>query len=169
VVVIVTARDHAFQLRALLTAFAIWFGLGVGVAIAFSSVGPVFYQHYYGSARFAPLLANLRATNEAHPLSMLLIADWLREQADKGSFGSGISAMPSLHVAQTYFFFLLVRGMTKLLIPRVLMAFLVVAMWIGSVHLAWHYALDGLVSIAFVSLFWMGAGAAVRSLRTRET
>lgn len=169
VVAMVTAKDHAFQLRALFTAFSIWFGLGVVMAITFSSVGPVFYEHYYGSDRFAPLVKELRATNETYPLSMIFITDWLREQADKGTFGSGISAMPSLHIAQTYFFYLLTRGMTTMLIPRVLMAFLVVAMWIGSVHLAWHYALDGIVSVAFVSMFWWLSGRLVKWCHVART
>ena len=77
-----------------------------------------------------------------------------------GTFiGSGISAMPSLHVAMAYLLYLAVSARLKLI------ALVYVGLiWIGSVHLGWHYAVDGLLSILVVFLIWRGAGSFVEWL-----
>jgi hypothetical protein len=44
---------------------------------------------------------------------------------------------------------------------HVALAYLV-AIFLGSIHLGWHYALDGVVGIAAALLVWVLAGAIVR-------
>jgi hypothetical protein len=34
--------------------------------------------------------------------------------------------------------------------------------WLGSIHLAYHYAVDGLVSVIATALLWWAAGGAIR-------
>ena len=46
--------------------------------------------------------------------------------------------------------------------PAATMAAFAAAMLIGSVHLAWHYAVDGLVSIVLVTALWRGFGRLVQ-------
>lgn len=151
---IVASRDRNFQLRGILTLFYIWICLGTFAAMALSSCGPVFYQEYYGSNYYAPLMAELHRADAISPLAMLPIADWLMEMRKTGGFGSGISAMPSVHVAIAYFALLVVWDKYRKWWSVMLAGSFTFAIWVGSFHLAWHYAWDGIVSIVCVWAFW---------------
>ncbi len=159
-----TTRDIRFQIRGLLTFTAIWLLLGVFLATLCSSVGPVFYREFEHDGSFDPLLHRLAVIDAQYGLAMVRTSNWLREQATSGAFGAGISAMPSLHVGKVWFALVLVKHrLGHHWLTYFTGAFFAV-MWVASVHLAWHYAVDGLVSIAAVSLIWHGAGRLVDRL-----
>ncbi|WP_427969466.1 phosphatase PAP2 family protein [Altererythrobacter sp.] len=151
---IVASSDRTFQLRGILTLFFIWIGLGAFAAMALSSSGPVFYQEFYGSDYYVPLMTELRRADSISPLAMLPIADWLLEMRESGQMGSGISAMPSVHVAIAYFTYLVVWEKYRKAWAVAAAGCFTLLIWIGSFHLAWHYAWDGIVSIICVWAFW---------------
>jgi hypothetical protein len=150
-----------------------WVFLGILLATAMSSVGPCFMDRFYGTeSPFTAQMAYLASVNEVYPLNALLIQNGLWDSYTTGRIGlvSGIAAMPSLHVALPSLFAVAAwrraRGVSLLLWGYT--AVIVV----GSVHLAWHYALDGYVSIVLIFPLWWGAGkvatrwyAATRSWR----
>ena len=70
--------------------------------------------------------------------------------------GKGISAMPSMHVA-TSVLFALVAWQTHRKLGIVLTVH-AAAVMIGSVHLAWHYALDGYIGALLTYGIWRAAG-----------
>ena len=155
---IVGSDDRNFQLRGLVTVFFIWIVLGNYAALLLSSCGPVFYETYYGSDHFAPLMTELHAADEISPLTMLPISQHLLEARQSGTLGSGISAMPSVHVALTWLMHLLVwEHYRRPWAVTITLAFTAL-IWIGSFHLAWHYAWDGIVSILAVWAFWKLTG-----------
>ena len=66
--------------------------------------------------------------------------------------GSGISAMPSLHVAMAFLFALLTWRVNRLL--GVCFYAFTGLILLGSVHLAWHYAVDGYLALAITWCIW---------------
>ena len=145
----VFTRNLRLQTTALISYTAMWVLLGGICATLFSSVGPVFYEHFYGSPEFRPLLANL----EAAPVTKAG-RDFLIETYQTGAYGGGISAFPSMHVAIAVWEALVVRMAFR-------NRYLTAAAWayvflisVGSVHLGWHYAVDSIFSAVAALIFW---------------
>ncbi len=130
--------------------------LGTVLATLFASYGPVFFDDFAGTDRFDPLLARIAAS----PVGayMAEASGYLLDSygAERPSLGTGISAMPSMHLA--------IATLHALLLGRLarwagLFGWAYVALILaGSVYLGWHYAIDGYVSIAAVSFIWWATG-----------
>ena len=147
-------QDRRFQLRGLIAYVAIWLGLGMIGAMSFASAGPCFYDHFHGGTRFAPMLAALQDADRINALTALHEMRWLLVKYDSSAFGSGISAMPSMHVAVAWLIVLLCRFRFGWSWPTGLAAVFALAILIGSVHLGWHYVSDGIAAIVLTSLVW---------------
>ncbi|WP_146770318.1 phosphatase PAP2 family protein [Mesorhizobium hawassense] len=142
-----------------LVAFVIVWGLlGNFVATLFASVGPVYVSPFYGDETFSPLMNFLQATDMNYPVWALRTQKLLLANAASigPRVGSGISAFPSIHVAVAtlnaiYFWrfggFLRWAGIAFLLLIQ-----------LGSVHLAWHYGIDGYASLLATPIIWVFAG-----------
>jgi len=141
--------------RYLVAHVLIWAIGGNAVATLFSSAGPVYYHLLGYGPRFEPLLAHLEAVNEITPVWALGLHELLWTGYTNGS-GAGISAFPSMHLATSAlmacYAFVIARWL-----GWVLLAFLAVIM-LGSVHLAWHYAIDGYAGILIALGCWWLAG-----------
>ena len=81
---------------------------------------------------------------------------WRVLNAEELRLGGGISAMPSMHVAMAFLFFLVARRASRILGAILFIYFLLIL--IGSVHLAWHYAIDGYFSVVATLLIWFVSG-----------
>ena len=90
--------------------------------------------------------------------------DWLYANRKVESLGGGISAMPSLHVAIACLVFFTVRSRLRQRWAVWAAGLYAFSIWFASVHLAWHYAVDGLFSFFGVALIWWGTGRFVESL-----
>ena len=129
--------------------------VGTMLATLLSSVGPILYDRIYGGDRFAGLLETLAANGNN---SFLEYANYLLAAHDQrqAAFGTGISAMPSVHVAMAvlnaWFLTSLNRG-----VGVIGWAF-AAAILFGSVYSGWHYAIDGYVSAAITSTIWLACG-----------
>lgn len=163
------ASDPKLQLRGLLCYVLNWSVLGGATAVGFSSVGPCFYEQFYSNARFAPLMSKLETINTHHELMAFRTMSYLKDSLGKDYIGGGISAMPSLHVAMALLSFLCVYNYSKSISLKVLSGLFGIAILIGSVHLGWHYAWDGIFSIIAVSIFWWSTGRLVEWVERRET
>jgi hypothetical protein len=113
-----------------------------------SSGGPVFYARLGFGDRFAALPIE----PWVQVASSYLWTDYLRAGGD---VGTGISAMPSLHVAIALWVALVLRAY----LPRMaVVGYLYFALiLIGSVLLGWHYACDGIAAIAITLVCWRAA------------
>ena len=146
--------------RALTAYFLCWFVLGVAAAVAFSSVGPIFYDRLYGGSHFSGLGDALRTRGATFALTES-DAMWVSYAKDRPGLIAGISAMPSLHVAISFWMILAARSIAPRLTWLAVAYFLFV--WIASVHLGWHYVLDG----AFGALGVFGIWVVAQSLERR--
>lgn len=154
--------DHELRARYFIGFFGIWTMIGVVLATALASVGPCFVGPLLGNHHYDAQMAYLHAANAHVPIMVLpvqqeLLAWYL---ANSHGLGRGITAMPSMHVALAFLFFLAMRKVSR---RAGIAAFLFcVVILVSSVHLAYHYAVDGYVSIAVTALIWWAAGALVR-------
>lgn len=142
--------------------FAAWILLGNVMAAAFMSGGPVYYAALTGDhARFAGLMDYL-SFSEGMTNSSIAVQDllWSLRGEEGVQIGAGISAFPSLHVAMATLFALTAFKIGKRL-GWAMTAFAVLIQ-LGSVHLGWHYAVDGYVSALLVAAMWFGLGAVLK-------
>jgi hypothetical protein len=161
-------RDQRLQIRGLLTYILAWGLLGNVFAMGLSSVGPCFYELFYGSTHFRPLMDTLRDYDSIYGIKAFRTMNWLYESRDKDRFGSGISAMPSLHVAISFLTYLTTRYAARSRWLVGLAGAYALLIFIGSIHLGWHYAVDGIVSVIGVSIIWWTAGRFVDSLDRKD-
>lgn len=152
---------HAPRLRMqfLITYLLLWSVLGSLLAIVFSSGGPCYFERLTGLPDpYAPLFEYLKAVDTQYRIPALEVQQrlWNLETGGGIEAGAGISAMPSMHVA-TSVLFALVAWRRNRRLGVVLWAFAAVIM-VGSVHLGWHYAVDGYLSIVLTVLLWRVVG-----------
>ncbi len=141
-------KKSAFLVTTILT----WTIGGVVFAIMLSSAGPAFYGKLGIQPNpYEPLLHHLQQLSQT-PLFVLQKQSqlWLLFQENSGF--NAISAMPSMHNAMAFLFILFGYSINRIL-GHVLLAHAVL-IFIGSIYLAWHYAVDTYVSIALVLVLW---------------
>jgi hypothetical protein len=71
----------------------------------------------------------------------------------------GIAAMPSVHVALPVLYALAAWKLHRRL--GILFGAYALLIFLGSVHLGWHYAVDGYVTLLIVPMVWWLSGKAL--------
>ena len=141
---LLVAPESAFKVRALASYF-LFASVGSLSQFLLPSAGPIFYEVMGHGSRFA-LLPIEPWVAEA---STYLLADFHRAG---GRIGTGISAMPSIHVAAALWVALVIRAYDRRFAPVVFAWFGLIL--IGSVFLGWHYAVDGIAGCAITLGAW---------------
>jgi hypothetical protein len=162
------------QLRTqyLLSFALIWILVGSVLAFLLPSAGGVFWGEFHpGPDPFRPLVDALARHHDVlleagHDQGLgarafqIALADSFG--GDRLAIGRGISAMPSVHIALAVQFacaaFALHRGL------GCAAAVYGVLMWVASIHLGWHYAVDGIVAAIVTVPLWFACGPLVRRL-----
>lgn len=151
---IMVSMDETLRRQFFLSYVLSWTLIGGALATMFASVGPCFVGPMLGDTRFDAQMAYLNAANEQVPIMVVPVQKMLLEwfNTDASGLGRGITAMPSMHVAIAFLFWLTIRKISRNA-GRFFFAFFVIT-WVGSVHTAYHYAVDGLVSVVAVAAIW---------------
>jgi hypothetical protein len=158
-----TLKRQAVRMQFLLSFVSCWIVVGTIAASYLSSAGPCFFGRITGLADpYAPLMTYLHAAAEHVPVWSLNVQEmlWENYQSRGTMLGGGISAMPSMHVASSVLLALL-GWRTGRWFGIAYTAFAAVIM-IGSVHLGWHYAIDGYLGTVLAMAIWYAIGWATR-------
>ena len=143
-----------------------WIGGGL-LAVAFSSAGPVYFDELGLSPDpYVGLFAYLNDANTRIPLWFLETQQLLWDGYTGKTAALGISAMPSMHNASAALFALAFFQVNR----KVGWFFAIYAavILVGSVHLGWHYAIDGYAGIAIAFASWWIAGPVARLVTGTE-
>jgi hypothetical protein len=154
-----STRDPRLRQQFFYTYLLAWIILGSAAALIFSSAGPCFYGRITGAPDpFVPLMDYLREVDRIHRLAALKAQAYLWQTYQDGNLqvGSGISAMPSMHLSMATLFALLGWRVDRRL--GVALTVYLVLLFIGSIELGWYYALDGYVAIAATVIIWAAVG-----------
>lgn len=161
-------KNPKLRMQFLLSFVLSWIFLGTVVATLFSSVGPCYYGYLFqGNDPYAPLMMYLHEANKHVPIWALDVQKMLWDgYQDKTRVSAlGISAMPSMHVATAAL--LALWGWRINRAAGIALTLFAVIIMIGSVHLGWHYALDGYVGAAGAYAVWRVVGWMLS--RSRQT
>lgn len=159
---VVAAAVHNVEARGRLigTWVASWIVIGSIGAWFLGSAGPCYYNDLVGAhAGFERLHMALQALDgQARDYGLAVRALYFQDmleatQAGSMDFASGISAMPSMHVAMASLF--AIGGFQRSRALGAVFSVYAVMIWIASVHLGWHYALDGIVGTAMMAALWL--------------
>jgi hypothetical protein len=145
------------------TYLLVWTLLGTVLAGAFMSAGPVFYREVTGDAYYADLLQWLAHTTRHEEWGRAFL--WRSYRGlNTGIVGAGISAFPSMHVASATLCALVAASAGRAW--RWLGVVYCAVILLCSFTLAWHYALDGYVSILATGAIWKAVGWALTDAPT---
>ena len=148
---IIFAAPSPAKTRALACYAAAWFLIGVVSATALSSAGPIFFDRVFGGTQYAALHAAL-AHHGAWMVMATSDAMWAARAGGTPGLVSGISALPSMHVAISLWMALTARALAPRMVPLAWAYFIFI--WAASVLLGWHYASDGLAGCLGLLILW---------------
>ncbi len=158
-------QENLHRRNTFLIAFALSWVIGGSIlATVFSSVGPIYFQAFGFGDDFLPLEEMLRRVNEHTPLVAVELQAMLLDGYRSGEGLSGISAMPSMHLATSWLLAFQAFRYSRAL-GWIMVAFAVIIQ-IGSVMLAWHYAIDGYAGFLIAVFCWF-TGAKLAGLQGR--
>ena len=154
------SKQDSFLRQRYITAYLIAWFIGTCVlGTLLASAGPCFYGFVeQGGNPYAGLMAKLQSANQVYPIWAVPTQDALW-QAHTVGYGDveGVSAMPSLHVGTAVLFVFLAFGWGKRWFINFTIPFCI-AIFLGSIMLGWHYAIDGYAGGLIAWASWWIAG-----------
>lgn len=141
--------------------------IGTVLALSLSSFGPIFTDRVGENTAYVGLLASLDQSIAGQLIRQDAAYLYASYQSGTAGVGTGISAMPSMHVALATLNACLFTTINRWF-GLAGWAYVAVIMF-GSVYFAWHYAVDGYVSVVVVLIIWFGVGRLLARNRVAGT
>lgn len=171
----ILAKSSFERTRYLISWILCWTVLGMVVAMALSSAGPAFTIKLDPSNRdYVELMSLLKQQDiwlEAHNLTGVMALKtqddlWQAYSVGTEMLGSGISAMPSMHVSMAVLMMLAMSQINKAL--GAIFGLFACIIFVGSFFLGWHFMIDGLVSGVLTVLIWLVSGRISAAVATNR-
>lgn len=145
-----------------------WVLLGTLTATYFSSVGPIFFHHFYehNLNPYQETFSQLMAANKKTELNTVFLHNLMIKNIKNPLEIIPISAFPSLHAAITTLYVLLWHKLSKPLWYFGLFFWCIIMF--GSVFLMWHYAIDSIVGALGAWCIWKLAKPLAQKQITRS-
>jgi hypothetical protein len=158
-------RHRVLRVQFFLTQMLIWMVLGNILGTLFLSGGPVYFGRVTGLPDpFAPLMNYLHEAARHWPNITLSVQQRLWDlyllNGQDGTVNGAVMAMPSLHVATAFCLYLVGRATHRIL--GAALGLFTLLILIATVHLGWHYAIDGYAGILGTLLIWHLSGRLLR-------
>jgi PAP2 superfamily len=153
--------DSAVRMQFLVAFVLTWSIGGNLLATIFSSAGPVYYTLLGFGDAYADLMGRLNQHAATGALSVVETQNLLWNFRTHSNSLNMISAFPSMHVASTVLMTIFAFRLSRL--AGIVATVFSVTIMLGSVLLAWHFAVDGYAGAAIAGACWTVAGWLVRS------
>ena len=143
-----------------------WILIGVVMAAMFSSAGPCYFDTFVPGtpSPYAELERYIAGVEARHHLSSTTAKMFLMDvYTGRVDLPGGISAMPSMHNAQAVLFVVAAYRLSRRF-GRAMLVYSIL-IFLGSIHLGWHYAVDGIVGGLAALAIWGACGALLRQGR----
>jgi hypothetical protein len=142
------------ETRVLLAFVLTWIVLGTVVAIVVPSAGPPYFATLTGRNDYAGLLTHLEHAGGAPLIAPQIQRNlWRIYESGGVATASGISAFPSMHVAVPALLTFASWGRSRVL--SLMLGGFTIVIFISSVALGWHYAVDGYAGVLGAGAIWM--------------
>lgn len=155
------SRNHPRRLTYLFASILSFSVSGNLLAVSLSSAGPCFLEPLFGLDYYSRLFDHLNEVNDRTGTVWALAGQRIlwNSYAHSEGFISGISAMPSMH---NVFAWLWVFAAWPQRTLRYILLVYAVLIFIGSIVLGWHYAVDGIAGFFLAVLAWVAARSLAR-------
>lgn len=173
---ILAGRTRHDRVRLVGCWLAAWILIGGVGAWLLGSAGPCYYNALVApDDGFAAFDAKLQeqaqlARTSGWPIAAIEFQSMLLQAYREGGYApaGGISAAPSMHVAMATLF--AIGGFAVHRWLGAALSVFALLIWVGSVHLGWHYAVDGLISVVAMLAIWLASDTVTRhALAPRRT
>lgn len=146
----------------------LWFIGGGLMALFFSSAGPAFYGNLgLHDDPYVGLMSYLNSVDQRVSVSSVSAQKILWDGYLGLTKPFGISAFPSMHNGSAFLVALSFRQISRTL-SNIMFGFTAV-IFLSSVHLGWHYAVDGYAAFGIALLCWWVAGPISQYLQQQNS